>query len=127
MDNYKAKSYAKECARNMRMYPSPLEEEMMNLLDKHNLNYVFQNIFYIIDYKGHIDKFFIVDFYFPEVRIVLETDGNFHHKRVKQDAKRTDLLLSHYPELKIIRWEWGDFNDQQKIKELLFLLKDASL
>lgn len=91
---------------------------MMDFLDEHNLYYVFQKIFYINN-----DKFFIADFYFPDSKVILETDGKFHNKRVKQDAKRTELITGHYPEVKIVRWVWEDFNDGNKKRWLLELLQ----
>lgn len=125
MNNYQKQSYAKECARVMRANPSPLEEEMMEFLDEHHLDYVFQKIFYITQ-GDQIERFFIADFYFPSTHIILETDGQFHHKRVRQDAKRTDLLLTYYPEVRVIRWEWVDFKNAEKVRELLALLRDST-
>lgn len=110
--------YAKECARQMQLNSSPLEEKMMDFLDKYNVYYVFQKIFYIND-----SKFFIADFYFPDSKIILETDGKFHSKRVKQDTKRTELITEHYPEVKIIRWTWEDFNDDKE-RQLLEVLQN---
>lgn len=114
--------YAKECARQMQMSPSSLEEKMMEFLDIRKLYYVFQKIFYIKD-DGIISRFFVADFYFPDRKIILETDGRFHHKRVKQDTKRTELITEHYPEIKVIRWTWKDFDDDIKKRQLLEMLQ----
>lgn len=114
--------YAKECARQMQMSPSPLEEKMMEFLDIHKLYYIFQKIFYIKD-NGIISRFFIADFYFPDNKIILETDGKFHHKRVKLDVKRTELITKHYPDVKVIRWTWEDFDDDIKKRHLLEMLQ----
>lgn len=115
--------YAKECARQMQLNPSPLEEKMMEFLDSYNIYYVFQKIFYIKD-NDIIDRFFIADFYFPDSKIILETDGKFHNKRVRHDAKRTGLITEHYPEVKITRWIWEDFNNDDRKARLLELLQN---
>lgn len=117
--NWSMQRYAKEFASSMQMSSSPLEEKMMEFLDKYNFYYVTQKIFYITKDNGYIDKFFIADFYFPEIKVILETDGQFHKKQVKKDAKRTELITSNYPDIKIIRWEWKDFDNPNKVNWLL--------
>lgn len=117
--NYGVQIYAKEFARNMQSNPSPLEEKMMEFLDKHGFNYTFQKIFYIKRDNGYIDKFFIADFYFSNIKTILETDGQFHKKQIKYDIKRTELITSCYPDIKILRWEWKDFDNTDKVKWLL--------
>lgn len=120
--SYEIQSYAKECARQMQINPSPLEKKMMEFLDRHKLYYVFQKIFYI-KYDDVISRFFIADFYFPDSKVILETDGKFHHKRMKHDAKRTELITEHYPDVKIIRWTFDDFKDDDKKLWLLETIK----
>lgn len=83
----------------------------------------FKKIFYIINEENYIEKFFIADFYFPDVDIILETDGKFHKKQAKKDAKRTELIIAHYPQIKIIRWEFKDFDDKDKVKQLVRKLR----
>lgn len=117
--NYGIQTYAKEFARNMQNNPSPLEEKMMDFLDEHGIDYVFQKIIYIVKDDGYIDRFFIADFYFPTIKVILETDGKFHKKQMKYDAKRTELITSCYPEIKVLRWEWEDFNNSDRVEELL--------
>lgn len=117
--NHGVQECAKKFAREMQNNPSPLEEKMMELLDKYNIYYAFQKIFYITEEDGSISKFFIADFYFPDTNIILETDGQFHKKQMKKDAKRTELIIANFPKIKVIRIEMKDFNDKSKIKALL--------
>jgi len=50
-------------------------------------------------------KSFIVDFYCPEEKLVIELDGDFHfdNKAIKDDEKRTLILKKEG--LKVIRFE----------------------
>jgi very-short-patch-repair endonuclease len=50
-------------------------------------------------------KSFIVDFYCPEEKLVIEVDGDFHfdEKAMKDDRKRTQILEEEG--LKVIRFE----------------------
>lgn len=121
--NFSIQECAREYAREMQNNPSPLEERMMELLDRYKIPYTFQKIFYITEEDGSITKFFIADFYFPELNIILETDGKFHKKQAKKDAKRTELIIAHYPQIKIIRWEFKDFDDKDKVKQLVRKLR----
>lgn len=68
---------------------------------------------------GQIRKFYIVDFYIPAKSIIIETDGKFHDEQIKQDEKRTSDIKKHYPNIKIIRWRWHDFDSYIKVKDLL--------
>ena len=50
-------------------------------------------------------KNYIVDFYCPEEKLVIELDGDFHFEEqvIKEDEKRTKILMSEG--LKVIRFE----------------------
>lgn len=116
------RSYAVDNADDLRENPSELEKRMIDFLDYHSIIYDFQRIFYIKDKNGKVKRFYIADFYIPSKNLIIETDGAFHDKQVKQDEIRTKSIQHHYPNIKVIRWRWRDFQSIRKIKELKDIL-----
>ena len=117
--NVESRSYAKEIAKEMIFNPSVLEKRMQLLLDEHNIQYDFQRIFYIKDKLRRIKKFYIADFYISSSQTIIETDGAFHNNQIERDELRTADIQAHYPNIKIIRWRWHDFDSPSKVKVLL--------
>ena len=117
------KGVAYHCAEEMQEAPSELEKRMKDFLDRNNIKYNFQRVFFIKNRKRHIEKFYIADFYIPAKSTILETDGAFHDKQLKEDAYRTRSIQKHYPNIKVIRWRWHDFDSYSKMRELLSKLK----
>lgn len=117
--NDKMKVLAKEFSTLMFNEPSVLERKMQKLLDSNGIVYDFQHIFYISKRSSKIRKFFIADFYIPSKSLIIETDGAFHDNQVEQDNNRTKLIQKYYPNVKVIRWRWHDFDSLNKVKELL--------
>ena len=73
------------------------ETEFKKYLDKNKIKYSFQKVF-------NIDgKYYIVDFYFPSKKLVIEIDGGYHFtkEQKEKDSKRTKDLKSIG--LKVIR------------------------
>lgn len=105
-------------ANSMKENPSELEKRMKDFLDNKGIIYDFQKVFTITDKTGKIKQFFIVDFYIPSKNLVIETDGKFHEKQEDYDEIRTQILQHFYPNIKVIRWRWHDFESLKKLKEL---------
>lgn len=74
-------------ARENRNNPTPSEKRVINWLDKHKIEYVFQKAF-ICNGKGYIVDFLIKDKY------ILEVDGDSHNSEEAKigDEIRTKLL-----------------------------------
>jgi very-short-patch-repair endonuclease len=86
---------------NLRKRITPAERVMLSLLKSVGLRYKFQKVFFI---KG--GTFYIVDFWLPEKRTVIEIDGMQHYRSRKQnsyDEKRTEYL-ERVKKVKVIRF-----------------------
>lgn len=117
--NSALKERATEFAEKMANEPSELEKKMQQFLDSQNVVYDFQRVFNIRKKNGRIRKFYIADFYVPSKNLIIETDGAFHDNQVKEDSIRTKQIQRHYPNIKILRWRWHDFESYTKMKNLL--------
>ncbi|MBG0770559.1 MAG: endonuclease domain-containing protein [Anaerolineaceae bacterium] len=74
-----------EAAREMRRYPTEAEALLWEALRKKQLD----------DFKfrrQHIIQTFIVDFYCPKKKMIIEIDGDIHITQAKYDAFREDAL-----------------------------------
>ena len=70
-----------EQARQMRAEPTPAEAHLWKKLRKRQVGgFKFR--------RQHIIHTFIVDFYCPEARLVIEIDGPVHRKQVEYDRER---------------------------------------
>jgi very-short-patch-repair endonuclease len=97
LHNMEVMEQAKYRARQMDTWPSPLEEKMKEFLDKYNVGYEFQKIFYIYADDGWIIRYYIADFYIPEKEIIIEVDGKFHDEHKLHDKNRTKEIQEQYP------------------------------
>lgn len=121
--NTNMRNSAEKFANRMRINPSHLERDMMEFLDNHNIKYNFQKIYYIKSKGGFIKQYFIVDFYIPSKKIILETDGKFHKEQRKYDNLRSKMIQMNYPKVTIVRWNYSDFHSVTNMKKLLSILK----
>lgn len=121
--NSSVKETAKRFGSEMKENPSVLESKMQDFLCNQGIIYEFQKPLYIKVKNGLIHKFYIADFYIPSKNIIIETDGKFHDEQQEKDKKRTETIQKNFPNMKIIRWRWHDFESYQKMKELVSMLK----
>lgn len=117
--NKEVVSSAEFRAREMDVWPSPLEEKMKVLLDRYDIRYETQKIFYIYADDGWIIRYYIADFYIPDKKVVIEVDGKFHDKQKQKDKMRTRDIQEHYPGIDVVRWKAEDFKNPSSIEELL--------
>ena len=113
---------AEHWAAEMTVDPSKLEERMMAVLDKYDIRYEFQKIFYILADDGWIDRFYIADFYIPDKKIIIEVDGKFHDKHKLHDKQRTKDIQRQYPDIEVLRYKWKDVADEDKMNRLIMRL-----
>ena len=117
--NSKILEAAQLYANDMIMEPSELEKKMQQFLERFNVKYQFQKVFDIKKKDGYIYKFYIADFYIPSKNLIIETDGSFHDNQIEKDALRSNIIKENYPNVKIIRWKWHDFDSYAKTLKLL--------
>lgn len=101
----------KKLLKNMT-YPERLFEEKLKCL---GVRYVLQKVVFVDEWQ-----FYVIDFYFPKVKIGIELDGKHHDKQVKKDNRRTKRLLTRIN--KIVRIP-NKRALAMKHKELVALLK----
>ena len=124
--NSTTKGIAKYYVNKIRKTPSVLEKRMQEFLDSYGIVYEFQKPLYIKE-KRIIKKFYIADFYIPAINLIIETDGKFHDNQVKEDIKRTKDIQRQYPNMKILRWKWHDFDSLQKMKRLIDIISTGGV
>jgi predicted helicase/very-short-patch-repair endonuclease len=75
----------KPLARQMRHKPTPAEAALWNVVRRHGI----QGLKFR---RQHPIERFIVDFYCPALRLVVEVDGEIHQYTAEEDALRTEML-----------------------------------
>ena len=117
---YSAQSRAAE----MEIFPSKLEERMMDFLDRNDISYESQKIFYIYADDGWIIRYYIADFFIPEKNIIIEVDGKKYHEHHSQkDKERTRIIQENYPGVEVLRYTWEDMFNTFKMNDLLDKLR----
>ena len=109
-------------AEEMKTWPSPLEEKMMEFLDNHGIGYESQKIFYITADDGWIYRYYIADFYIPEADIIIEVDGKFHDNQKQHDKMRTKEIQENYPNIVVLRYRWKDLSNIDIMNDLLYTI-----
>jgi very-short-patch-repair endonuclease len=74
--------------RRLRLNLTPAEQKLWQALSKRQLNGLKFRC-------QHPVGSFIVDFYCPEHRLVIELDGSIHDQQIEQDTARTAQLNQH--------------------------------
>lgn len=120
--NSAIREVARHYVQEMKQEPSALERRMQDFLDSKRIQYEFQKPLYIKKKNTRIRKFYIADFYIPDKNLIIETDGKFHDNQIIQDEKRTKDIQKFYPNVKILRWRWHDFDSLVKLEELMSYL-----
>lgn len=117
-NNKRMQEIAEKYALKGRNNPSPLEKAMIEFLNSHHVKYDFQKPCCI--YKNNvITQFFIIDFYIPVKKIIIETDGKFHDTQLEYDDYRTKMIKKQHPGVTIIRWRFKNFHSVENVRRLL--------
>jgi very-short-patch-repair endonuclease len=86
-------------AREMRKAPTPSEGILWNALrDRRFRGIKFR--------RQHVAHPYIVDFFAPALKLVVEVDGGYHADRVAEDAARDAELAVHYG-VRVVRIDAG--------------------
>jgi len=86
----------KEYARHNRKNPTPAEQKLWSILRKRLLSR------YKFTRQKPLENF-IVDFYCPQLLLVIEVDGDSHSRQVEYDQLRSDVLKEKY-KVKVVRY-----------------------
>ena len=104
---YKQRKHA--IIQDLKENATPAEKRLLSELVKHNINFIFQKSFTLRQrkemrskwekangiYRDRPLKFYVADFYLPELRAIIEIDGEIHNGRYHQDANRTEKLIQN--------------------------------
>ena len=81
-------------ARELRKRQTPQEAMMWNILRNRNfqnLKFSRQKPIFYSDMKP-VSRYFIVDFYCEEYKLILEIDGGYHARYKQHDKERSEIL-----------------------------------
>lgn len=100
---------------------SYLEQSFETWLADNNINTAYKTEYSI---KNHItQKWYFVDFYFPEIKLVVELDGKQHERPEHKEADRLrDEYITSYLGLRVFRISYNEYRLGAKIPDLLKLL-----
>jgi len=104
--------------RDKRSY---LEASFETWLKENNISLKYETEFTI---KNHITKkWYFVDFYFPEINLIVELDGKQHEKPKHKEADRIrDDYITTNLNIDIFRISYEEYQSGSKINELLNIL-----
>lgn len=89
-------SYSNKIREVLIKNATKAEKKLLNVLKTSNLKdkFEFQKIIYVRKKENERVRFYIADFCFPDKKIILELDGEYHHNKNQsyKDRKRTKIL-----------------------------------
>lgn len=87
------------------------EKKFIGILKSNNIRYDFQKIFY------YEDSYYIVDFFIPELRLVVEIDGRYHDssKQQRDDQLRTRKLIALCDVRNVIRFTNDELENKSSV------------
>jgi very-short-patch-repair endonuclease len=97
---------------------SYLEESFENWLSSINISLKYETEYTI---HNHItQKWYFVDFYFPEINLIVELDGKQHEKPIhkENDRQRDDYITKHL-NIEVFRISYDEYQQGIKINQLL--------
>lgn len=112
----KAKEFRNDLVTRQTKAECVLAHALLKYNDEFNFSY--QNIIYIKK-KSLIKKFYIVDFFIPSKKLIIELDGEYHYTKDQQvkDLERTvDLETMGY---KVIRFDNYDVIKDPTCKSII--------
>jgi very-short-patch-repair endonuclease len=107
--------------RDKRSY---LEESFETWLLNNNISLKYETEYTI---KNHItQKWYFVDFYFPEINLIVELDGKQHEKPKHKEAdKLRDEYITTNLNLNVFRISYDEYQAGSKVNQLLKLFEDT--
>lgn len=116
----KRRSYeelAKKCSEEQRKKANRLERKVKAVLEFSGVNYIWQQPFW------NSTQFYVVDFYLPDHKIVIECDGSYHEEMKERDEERTMWLRCNMPVKEVVRIHYTQFfsNCKEETEENLLI------
>lgn len=71
--------------------------------------------------KNDSNRFYMVDFYFPSLKLVIELDGSQHEQTIEYDKARDEFLTSTYG-VRVIRITSAEYVKKEKLDLIISLL-----
>lgn len=107
--------------RDKRSY---LEESFETWLLDNNISLKYETEYTI---KNHItEKWYFVDFYFPEINLIVELDGKQHEKPKHKEAdKLRDEYITNNLHINVFRISYDEYQAGSKINQLLHLFENT--
>lgn len=115
----------KNVVRLLRCRGTGAERVLWEVVRNRGLGYKFLRQHTIsYKYEGQ-NRFFVVDFYCAELKLVIEVDGQIHESQEEQDNKRTEILKTQG--IQVIRFTNREIkNDlRQVIQQLKNRINDS--
>lgn len=100
---------------------SYMETSFMEWLNKHGVKYEDEKHFYNFE----INKHYFTDFYFEQLNLVIELDGNQHNKTKEKDLIR-DEFLTRIHGLTVVRITHDEYKKKTRIEEIKKILNLVS-
>jgi very-short-patch-repair endonuclease len=89
------KKRKREIVKDLADNATPAEQMLRRALLSAKIKFVFQRPFTIKALKYRKRRFYVADFYFPQLCTIVEIDGEFHQKQIDKDKFRTSQLISN--------------------------------
>jgi len=106
--------YRSKLGRGKKSY---MESSFEEWLIQHKVNFITEKHFY----NFTLNKNYFVDFYFPDLNLVIELDGNQHLKTKELDKLRDEYLTTYYG-LNILRISHTEYKEKTKLDLVCKLL-----
>jgi very-short-patch-repair endonuclease len=97
---------------------SYLEESFESWLSQNDISLEYETEYTI---HNHItQKWYFVDFYFPEINLIVELDGKQHeHPRHKENDRQRDEYIVNHLNIEVFRISYDEYQQGTKINQLL--------
>lgn len=111
-------------AFSLRMMASSLEKKMQELLSMHNIEYDFRHVFCILDAQKVITKYYIVEFYIPSKKCIVEiiSKKKDNPEDIAKSRERIKHLRQYNPDIRYIELSYRDFQTPQKMQKILDIM-----
>lgn len=118
--NERLEAYAEEKAAWMKSHKTQADVQLISLFKDLDVDYIFKKIIYNRSSGGFIKNYYIVDFYLPKQKLIIETSyiGMSSIEQFKRKA-----ISKMIPGVSFLQWRHDDFSSHVKVEQLKNQLK----